>query len=82
MNSYHMPGDAEAQAAIAGMQETYGEPPKTFRANEWVTFYQEGRPVRALVVEDETEAGLVRVTYHAATGKKYAEFSSTELSYF
>lgn len=36
-----MPGDAEAAAAVAGMQETYG---RTFAVGDWVSGQTDGRP--------------------------------------
>jgi len=83
MNSYHMPGDAEAQGAIAGMQETYGAPPlTTFRKGDRVTFYRDEKPIRATVVSDELPNGSFWVSYDYPGGPATLNLPTEELYHF
>lgn len=83
MNSYHMPGDAEAQGAIAGIKETYGAPPPTtFRKGDRVTFYRDEKPIRGMVVSEELPNGSFWVSYDYPGGPATLRLSATEIFYF
>ena len=83
MKDFNMPGDAEAQGAIAGMQETYGTPQQTpYRKGDRVTFYVQEKPVRATVTRNEDARGLVVLRYDYAGGSKELALFSDSVYHF
>jgi len=73
MDANRMPGDAEADAAAAGMQETYGRPLPS--VGDWVNGSSHGKTWAGRVVDVSADGSTVVVDLDGEYGQLIAPLS-------